>query len=150
MAEQRMQILGAREVSKILKQLPEKTAQRVVENALRAGARIIRDEAKARVPVKTGRLQESIVVRTSKGRGRSKRRDVGVIFVGFEKPHSQRAHLTEYGTRHSRAFPFMRPALDSKGPEAVKRIGKLMGKGVEREANKLSKQIMTKKQRSRL
>ena len=32
------------------------------------------------------------------------------------------AHMVEFGTRHSRARPFMRPALDAKGQAAVNAV----------------------------
>ena len=37
-----------------------------------------------------------------------------------------------------KAEPFLRPALDEGGDEAIRKIGQTMGKGVEREARALA------------
>lgn len=121
-------VKGAKELEALLKRLPERVAKRVVNNGLRAGARIIRDDAKARVPVDTGELQDSITVATVRGK----------VKVGFKPPASRRAHLTEFGTENQAAQPFMRPALDSRGTDAIKKIGEVMGKGVEKEARAIA------------
>lgn len=134
----KMRITGAAEIAALLKQMPDRVSQRVVENALRAGARVIAAEARENVPVDTGELRDSITVAVSKWEGRRRKRDEGVVFVGFKSPASRRAHLTEFGTVNQPAQPFMRPALDAKGAEAVERIGKIMGNGVEREAARLA------------
>lgn len=122
-------VKGAAELERLLKQLPGKVAKRVTNNGLRAGARIIRDEMKDRVKVVTGELQDSITVATVKGE----------VKVGFTKPASRRAHLLEYGTETQRAQPFGRPAIDAKATDAIKKIGEIMGKGVEREAGKIAR-----------
>lgn len=125
----RAAVRGAKELEALLKRLPPKVAKRVVNNGLRAGARVIRDEAKARVPKLTGQLEKGIVVATVKGE----------VKVGFKPPVSRRAHFTEYGTETQPAQPFMRPAIDTKGPEAIRKIGEVMGKGVEKEAGKIGR-----------
>ena len=132
-----VKIRGAAEMERLLKLLPERVAERVTKNALRAGARVIRDEAKDRVPVDTGDLRDSVVVR-SPTRGQRKR-GAALVVVGFEKPVSRRAHLTEFGTQHQPAQPFLRPAVDEGGNKAIDAIGKNMGRGIDREAKKLAK-----------
>lgn len=122
-------VKGAKELEALLKKLPGKVAKRVVNNGLRAGARLIRDEAKAKVPVNTGKLRDSITVATVKGK----------VKVGFKPPESRRAHLTEFGTEFQPAQPFMRPAIDTKATEAIKKIGEVMGKGVAKEAGKVGR-----------
>lgn len=133
--EVKIDISGAREIEQVLKQLPPRVAKQVVERSLRAGARVIVKEARAKVRRRTGMLAKSIAVAKTK---RGDRGGAGRIFIGFRPPHSRRAHLTEYGTRHSRAFPFMRPAIDTKGAEAIDKIGQTLGQGVERVATELA------------
>lgn len=130
----RIRLKGARDLDAALRRLPERTAARVTGNAVAAGARAIRDEAKARVPVETGELRDAIVVRRARGRA-------GQVFVGFLKPTSRRAHLTEFGTSKASARPFMRPAFAAKTAEALRRIGRVLGRGIEREAAKLAGRV---------
>lgn len=125
----RVAVRGAKELEALLKKLPAKVAKRVVNNGLRAGARIIRDEMKAGVPVDTGELRDSIRVATVKGQ----------VKVGFEPPASRRAHLTEFGTEFQPAQPFARPAIDARGPDAIRKIGEVMGKGIAKEAGKVGR-----------
>ncbi len=124
-----VRILGAREMDSLLAELGPRVAKRVAGNAMRAGARVIRREARRRVRVRTGALKRSIVVRAG--------REPGTAVVGFLRPTSRRAHLVEFGTRHSPARPFMRPAIDETANEVIEKIGERMFAGIEREAEKL-------------
>jgi len=132
-----IRVSGLKDIQKVLDRLPAKIEKRVHKNGLRAAARVIAKDAKDRVPVDQGDLKDSIVVKTQRKR----------IVVGFEKPTSRRAHLTEYGTKHAKAQPFMRPALDAKGPEAIKKAGEIMGRAVEREAAKEAGTYKTKRRK---
>jgi HK97 gp10 family phage protein len=128
-------IRGAREVENLLRQLPEKAAKRVTTNALKAGARVLVKGIKARARKRTGELARSPVV-TSAAKVTDGR---GLVSIGFRTPVSRRVHLTEFGTEHSPAQPFIRPTLDQDATVAVKAIGENIGKGVVREARRLAK-----------
>lgn len=127
----RIQIKGLRELDAALKRLPERTAAKVTGNALAAGGRVVRDEAKLAVPVDTGELRDSIVVRRARGRA-------GQVFVGFLKPTSRRAHLTEFGTSRASPKPFMRPALDVSRRAAINAIARRLMRGITAEVRKLA------------
>ena len=129
---QRNRVRGLREADNALKRLPERTAARVTGNALAAGGRVIRNEAKDRVPVQTGELRDAIVVRRVRGQR-------GKVVVGFLKPTSRRAHLTEFGTSRASPRPFMRPAFDATVGKVLRVIGRVLGAGIAREAAKLHK-----------
>ena len=157
-------IAGAAEMERLLKLLPEKVAERVTKNALRAGARVIRNEAKAR-SADDPELSGAVVVRSPTQRER--RKGAALVVVGIEQPVSRRAHLREFGTgphtiRTKRkgvladketgavfgtevqhpgtpAEPFLRPAVDEGGKRAIDAIGKSMARGIDREAKKLAK-----------
>lgn len=129
-------IVGAAELEWALKKLGEKIGNKVLDAALRAGARPIVKEAKRLVPVRSGELKRSITVR--KATKRQRRRGFGEIFIGFRGEVSRRAHLSEFGTVHSRADPFMRPALDAKAQEAIDIVGKQIGSRVEKAAAELA------------
>lgn len=103
-----VRIHGLDDVFKALRELPEKLRRRVLRNALAAGARVVRDEARRNTPVLVtgqrqapfrtpGLVRKKISVRTSKVARRSG--DVGV-FVNI-KP----AKGGERGAR-SRNDPF--------------------------------------------
>lgn len=138
---------GGAELQKFLDQLPAKVEANVMRAALRAGAKVIEEEAKRNVPVDSGDLRDSIRVST-----RSKRGTVTAsVKAGNKKAWYWR--FVEFGTAaHSidgkkggplsfnglftrsvmhpgaRAKPFMRPALDAKANEALEAVGQAIAK----------------------
>lgn len=102
---------------------------RIARPALREASGEIRKKAKANVVRKTGLLRKSIknVVRTARRGG------VYAIVgpaVGFKQEvvrdgarvtsdPAKYAHLVEYGTSHSAAKPFLRPAFDTTPNEQI-------------------------------
>lgn len=129
-----IKVRGLRELDAALRLLPKNIEKRVLGNAIRAAGRVIAADAKTRVPRATGQLKRSIVVRAVRG-------GAGRAVVGFLKPRSRIAHLIEFGTRFMAARPFLRPALDTKAPDAVRKFGEIAGKGVAREAAKLRSRV---------
>lgn len=129
-------IQGAREMERLLKELGPRTAAKVGDQAVRAGLKPILREAQRLVPVRSGDLRDAMVIRTEK---RRRADDERVAVLAFKSPTSRRAHLTEFGTRHAPAKPFVRPAMDSKAGEALDEMGKVLGRGITREAEKLAK-----------
>lgn len=102
-----------------LQELVKGLSYREIQHAAAEGAEVIAEEARRRVPRKTGLLKENIVVRTEK-RGRPVHAYVGVIYGLGGAPH---AHLVEYGTaRGGKPHPFIRPAMSAKKQEAQKVI----------------------------
>jgi HK97 gp10 family phage protein len=63
-------IKGGKELDAFLQSLPVKVEKNILRSALRQGANVIRTEAKALVPVKTGMLYKSIRVSVRYKRGR--------------------------------------------------------------------------------
>lgn len=106
-------IEGGKELADTLKTLGPRVAVRGGDQALRAGAKPILKEAKRLVPVRTGRLRRSIVARRGKAEI-----DTRSIYIGVKPPGRRYAHLVEFGTRHSAAHPFLRPALDVRARDA--------------------------------
>ena len=153
-------ITGAKQLDEMLKQLPTAISRRAAGNALRAGGRVIRDEARRQVPRQSGKLAKAIKVIT----GRSTRRDTRrVLVIVSQRDAGINPSWIEYGTVAQRvaksggflyfvidgklirkravagiqAKPFMRPAADSKVSEAVGVIGSSLGAAIEKEALKL-------------
>lgn len=79
---------------------------------MKAGAEMIADEARQRVPVDTGRLRDSIAV---------KREGNGWTIIAEAKADSGApyGHMVEFGTVHSSPQPFLVPALESQRAEII-------------------------------
>lgn len=65
-----VKVKGLADLNRFLQQLPAKIEAGVLRGALRAGAEVVADAARANVPVDTGRLRDSIRVSTRLRRGR--------------------------------------------------------------------------------
>jgi HK97 gp10 family phage protein len=138
-----LNIKGGAELQKLLDQLPVKIEKNIMRSALRAGARVIANEAKAIVPVDDGDLKRSIRTGSSAKRGKV----IAYVRAGGKKG-SFYAHMVEFGTaahlivpknrkslsiggqqvsaaHHpgAQAKPFMRPAFDNKANEAIVAVG---------------------------
>lgn len=133
MIEVNYTIEGLKEINRVLQKLPLILQERVIKSAVRSGAQIIRKAAKALVPRDSGELEQSIVVQAA----RTKSRNFSLFRIGFKKPTSRRAHLTEFGTSTQPAQPFMRPALDNNATAVIQKIVQALGRGLAREAEKL-------------
>lgn len=143
-----MKIEGARELEALLNKLPERLARNVTQAGLRAGGRVIAKQAKANLradgAIDTGLTEEKIGVRARKGKAQVAVRAGAQMKTrkGKSKPElvrpSRYAHLIEFGSRTQPARAFMRPAVDEAAPEAIRKIGEVMSKGVDREARALA------------
>jgi HK97 gp10 family phage protein len=140
-------VAGLQELNKVLEQLPDKLQDRAVKNAMAAGARVIRDEAKRLVPVGPGphHLRDDIVVARKVKKTRTRK---GSVVVGIRNEGRFYAHLVEFGTSHSAPHPFMRPALDNAQSAAIQKIGPKLGQEVEKQAAKLNKMSGAKRRKA--
>jgi HK97 gp10 family phage protein len=135
-------MLGDKELEKALAAIDEKMQKKLMQNALREGAKIIAEEAKVRAPKRTGMLKRSIKVRAlhQKKRGTlgvqvqtGTRRELGIS----EQAYGYYPAALEYGWRmkrsgeHVPAKPYMRPALDTKRGQAFRVIGRLAWKSIK-------------------
>lgn len=158
-----IKIEGLADLQALLDALPAKIEGRIVRGALRAGAKVVADEAKRRCPVGTdvpkgetpGSLRDSIHVSMRSKQGRI----TATIKAGGEKAYY--AHMVEYGTaRHwikprnrkslfiaglfkeaiehpgAKKHPFMRPAIDSKAVEALQAVADYMKARIDKEIAK--------------
>lgn len=151
---------GLAELERRLSELPNKLAKNIMRGAMRAGAATFRADAKARVPVASGALRESIRVSARlKGAEVTARVTAG---GRNRKGDAFYAHMVEFGTQahairskyakpllingrfvrgelqHPGAAPrpFMRPAFDGGGVRAVETIAKYIADRLEKEALK--------------
>ena len=137
---------GGRELEQALKALGGQISGRLGNNATKAGARVIAADARLRVPVVTGRLKRSITVVGDDGL----RRQGGSVRAAYVVARAKIAHIIEFGTvaRRQRttgrftgsvpARPFLRPALDVAGQEAINRLSENLWNGIARESEKLA------------
>ncbi len=133
-------ITGAKELERVLRKLPGRLAERELTSAARAGANVIRKEARARAPrgsdpsaasEKYGPLHKNIRVARIKKTG----------FIVEMAIHNGRAFwgsFLEFGTRHIAARPWMSPAFDTSVRPALAKVGERLGKGLEKTAKELA------------
>lgn len=132
-------VKGLSDLQKFLDQLPAKLERNIMRSALRAGANVLKAQALANVPVKSGDLRRSLKVGTN-ARG-------GVV-TATVRTKLFYARFVEYGTKAhnikarrakalhvaawfglsvshpgSRPRPFLRPALDVAAGAAVIAVG---------------------------
>jgi HK97 gp10 family phage protein len=131
----KFKLTGARALEKALKELEPRASKRAGDNALRAGARVIVKDAKARVPVLTGELRDNIAARMERKKSGGERS----INIGVLRPVSRRFHLTEFGTAFTPAQPFLRPALENNTGEVLGEIQDKMARAIRVEAEKMAK-----------
>lgn len=155
-----VKISGLQEIEKLLKMLPDKPARAALDAGMRAGGQIIRKEAISLAPVLKGGprivkyrgkkrilipglLKKCIIVKKGKDQSGGVNFAVAVHKLAFY------AHWAEWGTHKMRAQPFMRPALDKKGAEAIKKIRDITLSRITREAEKLASLYGTNRRKRR-
>lgn len=147
---------GLREMQRTLERLPKELLKSSESAVLRAGAKPIEKAAKAKAPSRTGLLKKSIGNRVKKGKdgittarigprtgfkGKSlgkRKNKQGVMTERFADPNKY-SHLVEFGTSHSPAKPFIRPAIDSASGEVVEAMAQGLDKHLTRTAARLAR-----------
>jgi HK97 gp10 family phage protein len=128
-------VTGIKELDRKLARLPGKVQRKVLRQAMRAGMKLVLEEAKAEAPVDTGRLRGAIKLRAAKNRTRgSVALEVRIEGADFEENHFYPAQV-EYGRAGMSAEPFMGPSFDAMGPTARDVAMVKLRDGVEREAS---------------
>jgi HK97 gp10 family phage protein len=128
-------VQGMSELLRKLRELPKALENRIVNEALEAGAQPILDTAKALAPVDTGLLRESLKVVTAPVRKNSHLVRVGTE-EGDYKGDAFYAAFHELGTTKMPARPYLRPAFDQNVNRAIEIISSEIGTAIEREATK--------------
>jgi HK97 gp10 family phage protein len=90
-----VQVSGLADLQKMLQGLPARVEVNVMRGAIRAGQKVIADEAKRRVPKDTGDLAKSIKVKTNM---RAQRRGMVRADVVAGDKQAWYSHLIEFGT----------------------------------------------------
>lgn len=127
MADFDIHITGLSELETALLELSDKAARRALRKGMRRGAIVVRNDARNRVRIARGKLRRSIRVR--------ERSDAeGWMRFAVEVPRSVfYGKFGEYGTSKMAAWPFMRPAAESKTEEAVGSMRDALGEAIQDE-----------------
>ena len=139
-------ILGLGELQTDFERLSRATGNKVVRDAVMAGARVARDRAQALAPVRTGRLKKNITAtrlkqsetptgatagirvkkpKAIKSRGKKKRSTKAV----YDAPYYW--WFVEFGTSKHPAAPFMRPAWDGGLPQIEQAVTDKLAQGID-------------------
>lgn len=124
----------------VLRRLPTEVKNKVAQQAVAAGARVIRDKAKELAPYDGSRssgvhLRDAIVVAKVKGTN-----DVYIIGTRSKgKKSAPHAHLQEFGTIHHPPNAFLRPAADLSTQEAAIKMIKKLSAGILKATRRLGR-----------
>ena len=141
-----VKLTGMRELARAIDKLPKELQRRAESSAIRGGCKPILKAAKGNVAKDTGLLKKSLgnTVRTVRGKTTGR---VGPR-RGFKKTVTRNgksvvsdptkyAHLVEYGTSHSAAKPFIRPAIESTEGQVVAEMASAYNKNLDRVVAKI-------------
>jgi HK97 gp10 family phage protein len=153
-------IEGLAELGKALRELPERVARNGLRVSVYAGAKVVRDEARARAPKAAqslgpnqpppGTLKRSVIMKHIPELS-SLTRQTFFVTVRHGKKYRKQGkkgnlsqdawywRFVEFGTRKMRARPFLRPALEARRREAGQAMKDRLSERIEMEANKLSR-----------
>jgi len=151
---QSVKVDGMEELLKKLNALPDKVQNSILTGAIRAGAKLVADEARSLAPSDSGILKKSIGVKKK----RSKMKTILWFVVApistriwtlqdrHGKKHYNYGRIVEqgktdwqieHGTASYEATPYMRPAFERKGEEAIDATRKYMAKRFDKEMGEL-------------
>jgi len=113
-----VKVEGADKLMKALNELPTRVSRNVQREALKAGGELIRQHAASIAPREPGRpdLADNI------GMAVARLEDGSVGLAIGPGPSFFYGYFQEFGTRHHKAQPFMRPAWDAEQAKALKVI----------------------------
>lgn len=144
-----VELLGDKQLKKLLKDLPDKVQKKVMKAAMRKAVKPIQAAAQAKAPVDTGTLALSMGNKI-KSYNDSKV-TVGIVGpkTGFSSESNgvrkvpawyahlvEKGHIARDGTRVP-PQPFMAPAAESQEPAALAAMQGTLADGIVKEAKKL-------------
>ena len=140
--------VGIEETIKAIEALPGLVGTQVYGDGMLAAAKVVRDQAKGRVPVKTGALQKSIRARKRSSRvavSGGYRKTAGsaaqVVAGGAKANH---AFIVEFGRAPGKGYPgeppkpYLEPALHATKNEQLNAAGEAMKRSFAKIAVKIT------------
>lgn len=120
------------------------TQQKTLRSVAKKAFKPVLDAAKAKVPVDTGVLRDSIILTSPTKQNKNAQHAVAVVGLtvrrtktkDIRKDASWRWHFVERGTRSMPARPFMRPALDGNAQLVVDNLRTLLKAEIDRAIRK--------------
>lgn len=145
-------VIGARELERKLKKLDTRIQKKVVRQALRTSAkrvkkRVVNNLSNTRVMVQSGKLLNAFKNAKTKsftrrygiriGHVLPSREELGIpAYQSGKKDAGYYPYFVEYGHGDVPAHPFLRPAIDEHKNMEFHRIGRDIGRNIEREAGR--------------
>ncbi len=140
---------GLEDIARDLETLSRAENNKVLRDATRAGADVLKDEVANRAPVRTGKLKKNIVVVTQKGRKKGEiTSGIHIRGVNLQTGNSDNTMKTsdprnafywrfvELGTVDMPAHPFVRPAYDTREEEVAKVVFDRMNSAIDEVLSK--------------
>ena len=126
--------INSDDLLKTLSQFPKNIQNNVMTGAIRAGANVIRDEARGKVRKRTKQLAKSIVsIKRSAEQGQVK----FSVTPSRGKPNDGwYAHFLEFGTSKMSAKPFLRPAFEGSQNQSLSVAKEYIAKRIPEEVLK--------------
>jgi HK97 gp10 family phage protein len=145
-------LTGFKELADALRKLGPRVAKNSLRRAVSAGAAEVRNEARIRVPVRSGTTKRAIAMKREKDtKGETSAKYSVFVRQAKNGKYGQKGvaangkfdayywRFLEFGTSKMAAKPFMRPAFEAKKERAVEVIGEVLGAGIEAAAKELTK-----------
>jgi HK97 gp10 family phage protein len=128
-----IRLTGAAELAKVLEQLPEHIAKKVLARALKVGGEVVREAAEVTAPRDKGQLKADLIVKPVRGSSGTS----AAVHVG---PSSRSFYglFTEIGTKHILPLRWLTRAFDFSAEHALCALGESLGKEIERAAVRLA------------
>ncbi|EGT4316085.1 hypothetical protein DOX48_22040 [Cronobacter malonaticus] len=140
---------GLDEIARDLETLSRAENNKVLRDATRAGAEVLREEVIQRAPERSGKLKKNVVVLTQKSRRRGEISS-GVHIRGRNmrtgnSDNSMKAsdprnafywRFVELGTVNMPAHPFVRPAFDTRQEQAAQVAMERMNRAIDEVLSK--------------
>jgi len=152
MAEVRFE--GLDKLAAALKEFSPTVQRKGLRQAVAAGSKIVRDEAKLKAPVYTGHISQGHpppgTLKRAIAMARNRREsspgcEVYHVYVRRDKVRSNGrfdayyAHMVEFGTVKMTARPFMRPAFEATKRDCVDAVTESLTKTIEQIAKDISR-----------
>lgn len=149
MIDMNLDFSGLADIAKDLELLSKAENNKVLRDATRAGAEVLKQEVENRAPVRTGKVKKNVVVVTQRGRRRGEITS-GVHIRGvnprtgnsdtkMKASNPKNAfywRFVELGTVDMPAHPFVRPAYDAKEAQATEAAFNRMNSAIDEVLSK--------------
>ncbi|ELY4440478.1 HK97 gp10 family phage protein [Cronobacter dublinensis] len=140
---------GLDEIAQDLESLSRAENNKVLRDATRAGAEVLREEVIQRAPERTGKMKKNVVILTQKARRRGEISS-GVHIRGVNprtgnSDNTMKANnprnafywrFVELGTVNMPAHPFVRPAFDTRQEQAAQVAMERMNRAIDEVLSK--------------